>query len=111
STVASARLWNCIRKPDANHPIDPRTVRVSRGDAPLPESTARVVHNAWLAILAGAKPPPAGEVEVDSDDMIFSASSTSDTLLRARARNFEKNSLALLKIGVDLSSYGNMPAS
>ena len=89
STVASARLWNCIRKPDENHPIDPRTVRVSRGDAPLPESTARVVHNAWLAILAGAKPPPAGSYPAVTPTAIDRAAWTSlaDRLVRNAAND------------------------
>lgn len=110
STMASARLWSCMPQ-GGRRATDPRTVGVSRRDAPLPDSTARLVNSVWIAMLSGARPPPAGEIQIDSDGLIFSAATSRGRITEANARNFDRNSLALMRIGIDLFSYANMPAS
>ena len=54
-TEASKSLWDCIPSGDEKFTkrsvADPRTVNIRRCDAPLPDSTALIIHTLWLKML------------------------------------------------------------
>lgn len=110
ATEASGRITLPVpgsKKP----PVDPRTITVRRSDAPLPASTARVVHELWLAMLERSRPE--GEFVLDSPTGIFSATSASGVPLRAATGRLQEDfvSLAAMQFGQSLINYSQSSAS
>jgi hypothetical protein len=65
ATQASERLWNSVESA-AERKIDLETIHVERCDSPIEASTARVVHDLWLAMLARTRPQDANnQIVVD----------------------------------------------
>jgi hypothetical protein len=110
ATQSSMSLWDCV-KPGVTAAIDPRTIRVRRRDAPLPESTARALHEVWLAMLTATRSMPTNEIPNESDTMIFSATNADGTILRAQAYGFSDKNRALIELGDGLVQYCDVPAS
>jgi len=110
ATRSSMSLWDCV-KPGATVASNARTIGVRRRDAPLPESTARALHEVWLAMLTAARPMPTNEIPGESDTMIFSATNADGTLLRAQAYGFRAKNRALIELGDGLVQYCDVPAS
>jgi hypothetical protein len=109
STIASDRLWDCV--PGTERPIGAvGAIRVSRADAPLPESTALAVRKAWLACIATARTPPENELRGDSSSQIFSVTQPSGAVLRAETHDFGQKNVRLLKLGEKLIGYCSVPA-
>jgi hypothetical protein len=112
ATEASAQLSRCIPIPgEKARAVDPATIKVLRGDAPLPASTAQVVHQLWLAMLKRSRPRAEKVIMLDSTVLIFSATDSRGTLLRAQADDGEGNTAELWKISESLFSYCRLPAS
>lgn len=103
ATKASQRIWSTTR--------DPRTIDVTRNDAPLPESTAKRVKQVWLEMLSQARPRHRLELEGDSDIIIFSASTATGKDLRARLYRLESKTQGMVNLGDQLIEYAAAPAA
>jgi hypothetical protein len=111
ATVASTSILECIAYPGQEKPpLKPKDVVVQRYDAPLPASTAKVVHDLWLAMLERSQPE--AEIQI-APTVIFSATNSSGTKLRAAASSLEENSISLkmMLLGEDLITYSQLPSS
>lgn len=112
ATEASGKLLHCISVPgQTERPVDPRTIKIRRDDAPLPESTAKVIHQFWLAMLLGRRPLSQEVLRGDSMTLIFSAADSRGRLLRAQADTVKGNTKRLWEIGESLFDYCRLPAS
>lgn len=109
ATVASTSILRCTSLP-GQEALDIKSVTVTRYDAPLPASTARAVHELWLATLERSEPE--ADIQV-SPTGIFSATNTGGIKLRAATGSLENNSisLAMLALGQDLINYPQFPLS
>ncbi len=112
ATQASTPLWACVA-PDAKPRVDPNSIKIVRLDAPLPESTASVVHKVWVAMLLQArKPPKSNVITLDSSTEIFSAVGPNGKLLRGQLQGFGKgNTEALNRLATSLLGYCDTPES
>lgn len=111
ATVSSTSILECIAYPGQEKPpLKPKDVVVQRYDAPLPASTAKVVHDLWLAMLERSQPE--AEIQI-APTVIFSVTNPSGTKLRAAASSLEENSISLemMLLGEDLINYSQLPSS
>ncbi len=105
-TEPIGRLADCIPVDGERPKLNAQTMRVRRFDAPLPESTALAVNNAWLTMLRRASPDPCRECIAEGTTEIFSAVARDGKLLRATVPiKTEPNTLALTKLGLALGDY------
>lgn len=112
ATETSAKLWPCISVPGQTRPTaDPHTIKVRRDDAPLPASTAQLIHDVWLAMLVRKESPSTHIIRGDSTTLIFSAVDSRGILLRAQADSLKGNTKDLWGIGEDLIEYCRLPAA
>lgn len=112
ATETSAKLWPCISVPgQTRQPVDPRTIRVRRDDAPLPASTAQLIHEAWVAMLMRKQSPSGHIIRGDSTTLIFSAVDSRGSLLRGQIDSVKGNSKDLWELGESLIEYCRAPAS
>lgn len=103
ATIASGRLWDTL--PEMTYRIDPSTIKIRRMDASLPEATATLIHQAWLAKIQKMRDPPADEFRLDSEHHIFSVLDSNGKLRRAEAYyNWEETRL-MIEIGEALLEY------
>ena len=110
ATETSGKLWPCISVPgQTRQPMDPRTIKVLRDDAPLPASTAQIVHELWLAMLVRRQSPSEHIIRGDSTTLIFSAVDSRGALLRAQTDSLKGNTRDLWRIGEDLIWYCRLP--
>lgn len=110
ATETSAKLWPCISvSGQTRQPVDPRTIKVRRDDAPLPASTAQVIHEVWLAMLVRQQSPSEHIIRGDSTTLIFSAVDSRGVLLRAQVDSLKGNTKDLWGIGEDLIGYCRLP--
>jgi hypothetical protein len=92
-TQPSVPLSQCYPSAGNEKPIDPRTVRIRRCDAPLPASTALAAHRAWLKMLKASRPMSnERSLSVDSTTEIFSARKSGDKVLEAQSPPVPLNS-------------------
>jgi hypothetical protein len=113
-TEPSGSLWECIPSGDEKFtgrvPVDPRSISVRRCDAPLPESTALVVHRVWLAMLLQTRGQRAEALSLDGSTEIFSVKGPHGKELQGQIPvGPKKNALALLDIGNLLAQYCKTP--
>jgi hypothetical protein len=105
TTEASTSLLRCIPYEGQEEPsVKLQDVVVHRYNAPLPASTAQVVHQLWLAMLERSQPED--EISI-SPTGVFSATNASGTRLRAATSWLGDNSvsLAMMRLGESLINY------
>ena len=108
ATKASHRIFGAAYGTAA---YDPRTIGVTRRDAPLPEPIARRVNHVWLEMLSQARPRTRLQLEVDSDIIIFSASTPTGRNLRACPYGSERKSERMISLGDQLVEYAAAPVA
>jgi len=111
ATEASTALDRCIPYEGQEEPyVDPKSVVVQRYDAPLPASTAKAVHELWLAMLERSQPE--SEISI-APTGVFSATNAGGTRLRAATSWLGDNSIsfAMVTMGETLIKYPKSPAA
>lgn len=112
STEVSTSLLDCIPDPGGKQPrVDPRKLVVRRADAPLPASTAQIVHELWLTLLERSR---VDERAVPaSPTAIISASNAQGSRLKAVTGWLGDDApcLALMQLGLLLTNYPQLPAA
>jgi len=111
STEASVALSDCIPTAVEKARVDPRSVKVRRADAPLPASTAQIVHELWVTMLEKSR---IDERAVPcAPTAIISATTARGVRLKAVTVSLGEDSpcLALMRLGVSLINYSQSPAS
>jgi hypothetical protein len=110
-TQADKRIWDSISFGERPPRVDPKTIKVKRWDAPLPESTALAVRDVFLAMLRQMGPEPCPEcVGVDRTTEIFSIRDADGKLLQGELPMEAKtNTLALLNLTNRLLDYTTLP--
>jgi len=111
ATEASTSLSRCIPYEGQEEPyVDPKSVVVQRYDAPLTASTARAVHELWLAMLERSKLE--SEISI-APTGVFSAINSSGTRLRAATSwlGDDSMSIAMMHLGETLIQYPKLPAA
>lgn len=101
---SSGSLWDTLPQPGSK-PSSLRAIRIQRCDAPIPESTARSIHKAWVAMLQRTRSAPLNEVRGDSSNQIFAVRQARNRLLRAETHDFGKNNMMLIELGEGLIGY------
>jgi len=113
-TEPSGALWECIPSGDEKFtgrvPVDPKSISVQRCDAPLPESTALVIHKAWLAMLLQTRDQRSEALSLDGSTEIFSVKGPDGKELQGQVPvGPKKNTAALLDVGNLLADYCKTP--
>jgi len=90
--------------------VDPHSLKVRRADAPIPASTAQIVHELWLTMLDRSR---VDERAVPcAPTAIISATTVHGLRLKAVTVSLGENSpcLALMRLGMSLTNYPDLPA-
>lgn len=112
STDVSTSLVACISAASEKRPwIDPHSLKVRRVDAPLPASTAQIVHKLWLAMLEGSRVDD--RAVPSAPTAIISATTGRGVRLKAVTVSLEDDSLceALMRLGLSLINYPQLPTA
>lgn len=92
-------------------PVDAHNFKVRRADAPIPASTAQIVHELWLTMLERSR---VNERAVPcSPTAIISATTARGLRLKAVTVSLDDDSvcLALMRLGLSLLNYPDLPAT
>lgn len=112
ATEVSTSLGACLSAAREKRPwIDPHSIKVRRADAPLPASTAQVVHELWVTMLENSC---VDERAVPcAPTAIIYATNARGVRLKAVTVALGEDSpcLDLMRLGVSLINYSQSPAS
>ena len=116
STEAPTSLFTGDFTTDKEKPrVNPRSLVIKRADAPIPGSTARVVHALWLKMLKGS--PVDERAVLLAPTAIISATSADGVRMKAATVAWGVDppcidfSVALMRFGQSLINYPQLPKS